>query len=175
MVGISWRERCPVGLDGLRLLSVAYWGLDAKIHQGRLIVAASVADEVLQVFRELFAASFVIEKMELASAFLGSDERLMDANITSAFNCRLATGSEGKYSAHSYGSAIDINPRWNPYVKRGQVLPPAGKAYVDRSAARPGLIREGDVVVRAFVSRGWRWGGRFRSLKDYQHFEKRRD
>ncbi len=175
MGGTSWRKGCPVGLDQLRLLSVPYWGPDGKTHRGRLIVAASLADELLQIFQELFAASFVIEKLELASAFLGSDERLMEANVTSAFNCRLATGSKGKYSAHSYGSAIDINPRWNPYLKRGRVLPPSGKEYLDRSAARPGLIREGDAVVRAFVSRGWRWGGRFRSLKDYQHFEKRRD
>ena len=175
MGGTSWREGCPVGLDELRLLSVPYRGPDGKTHWGRLIVAASVAEELLQIFGELFAESFVIEKLGLASAFLGSDERLMEANITSAFNCRLATGSKGKYSAHSYGSAIDINPRWNPYFKRGRVLPPAGKAYLERSEAKPGLIREGDAVVRAFVSRGWRWGGRFRSLQDYQHFEKRRD
>jgi hypothetical protein len=35
---------------------------------------------------------------------------------------------------------------------------------------RPGMIVDGDVVVRAFAGAGWGWGGHFRSLKDYQHF-----
>lgn len=41
-------------------------------------------------------------------------ESVEDDN-TSAFNCRLAEGSK-KYSKHSYGKAIDINPLENPYV-----------------------------------------------------------
>jgi hypothetical protein len=32
------------------------------------------------------------------------------------------------------------------------------------------MIHAGDPVVRAFRSVGWRWGGNWRSLKDYQHF-----
>jgi hypothetical protein len=50
------------------------------------------------------------------------------------------------------------------------VLPPAGAAYVDRTRAAQGMIQDGDVVVRAFASIGWEWGGHFESIEDYQHF-----
>jgi hypothetical protein len=79
------------------------------------------------------------------------------------------------WSNHSYGTAIDINPIQNPYVRGTTVLPPAsrdGNYHTDRSA-RPGVITSGDVVVSAFASIGWSWGGYWTSLKDYQHFDLR--
>jgi hypothetical protein len=30
-------------------------------------------------------------------------------------------------------------------------------------------------VVKALRQHGWRWGGKFRSFKDYHHFDKGRD
>ena len=44
------------------------------------------------------------------------------------------------------------------------MIPPAGKAYVDRANVRPGMAVEGGVLVRAFASVGWGWGGRFARL-----------
>jgi hypothetical protein len=32
------------------------------------------------------------------------------------------------------------------------------------------MIADGDVVVTAFASIGWSWGGRWTELRDYQHF-----
>jgi len=94
----------------------------------------------------------------------------MAANNTSAFNCRAVTGGSA-WSQHSYGWAIDINPVQNPYVtSSGTVLPPAGAQYVDRSQKAKGMIRAGDVVVKAFAAIGWGWGGYWSSTKDYQHF-----
>ncbi|MEM7275871.1 MAG: M15 family metallopeptidase [Actinomycetota bacterium] len=34
------------------------------------------------------------------------------------------------------------------------------------------MVVEGDVVVAAFDAIGWEWGGRWRSLVDYQHFSR---
>jgi hypothetical protein len=54
------------------------------------------------------------------------DDRSMEANNTSAFNCRPITGGTA-WSNHSYGRAIDVNPVQNPYISRGgTVLPPNG-------------------------------------------------
>ncbi len=50
------------------------------------------------------------------------------------------------------------------------VRPAAGRSFVDRSQNAPGLIHSGDVVVRAFASIGWKWGGDWTGTKDYQHF-----
>ena len=96
----------------------------------------------------------------------------MAANNTSAFNYRQISGSSGKLSLHAYGVAVDINPRQNPYVRGKTVLPAAGSEFLDRRRLQPGMIQAGDVVYQAFVKRGWRWGGDWTSLKDYQHFEK---
>jgi hypothetical protein len=65
---------------------------------------------------------------------------------------------------------VDVNPLENPEITSSQVLPPAGAAFRDRSRHARGMIHAGDAVVRAFAAIGWRWGGYWHSLKDYQHF-----
>jgi hypothetical protein len=107
--------------------------------------------------------------MQRIEAYGGDDDASMAADNTSAFNCREITGG-GAVSNHALGVAIDINPVENPYVRGGDVLPPAGAEYLDREDVRPGMIVEGDVTA-AFDAIGFDWGGRWRSLQDYQHFE----
>ena len=99
---------------------------------------------------------------------MGSDDASMAADNTSGFNCRRVPGTR-TWSQHAFGLAIDINPLENPFVHDGIVDPPGGRRYLDRSHFRRGMIRPGDVVVGAFASIGWSWGGRW-SSPDYQHF-----
>ena len=166
----SWRPGCPVSVDQLRLLTVSHWGFDGDVHRGKLVVHEDVAEVVLRVFRRLFEARFPIARMRLVDAYGADDQRSMAANNTSAFNCRLVSGTGG-WSEHAYGRAVDINPVQNPIVfSSGKVLPAAGTRYADRSRHAPGMIHAGDEVVRAFAAIGWGWGGSFRSAKDYQHF-----
>jgi hypothetical protein len=119
--------------------------------------------------RKLFNAHFPFRRIWLIDAYGSDDRRSMAANNTSAFNCRYVAGTT-RWSEHAYGRAIDINPIQNPYVSGSYVSPAAGRAYADRSRRAPGMIHAGDVVVRAFASIGWKWGGYWRSSKDYQHF-----
>lgn len=165
----SWEPGCPVAPDGLRIITMSHWNYAGSVSTGKLVVAASLANQVVEIFRDLYDARFPIERMELVDNYDGDDDQSMAANNTSAFNCRLVTGGSS-YSEHSYGRAIDINPVVNPYVKGSTVLPPAGSAYVDRSFDAPGMIHANDEVVQAFAARGWIWGGTWSSLKDYQHF-----
>ena len=58
----------------------------------------------------------------------------------------------------------------NPYVDARHVSPPNGAPYANRALAAPGMIHAGDVVVNAFATAGWGWGGNFNGAKDYQHF-----
>jgi hypothetical protein len=164
----SWRPGCPVGPDQLRLVTADHWDLGGRLRSGELVVHRDVAAAVVQVLRELHAARFPIQSMELVDRFGGDDGRSMAANNSSAFNCRAVTGGTS-WSEHSYGRAIDLNPVQNPYVRGATVLPTAGRAHLDRSAGTPGLIRDGDAVVRAFAGIGWSWGGTW-SSPDYQHF-----
>ncbi len=168
-VAASWHEGCPVAVEQLRLLTLTHWGFDGAVHTGRLVVHADHADTVVAVFADLYAVGFPIERMEPIDAYGGDDDASMAANNTSAFNCRPVTGGSS-WSEHAYGTAIDINPVQNPYVKGPTVLPEAGRVYVDRREPEPGKIRAGDDVVDAFSARGWGWGGYWSALKDYQHF-----
>jgi len=168
----SWREGCPVPLEDLSYVELSFWGYDGKVHQGELVVHERVAAQVVQMFGELFAAKFPIEKMRRVDHYEGSDDKSMADNNTSAFNCRKVAGRPGAYSRHAFGLAIDINPLTNPYVTpKGEVSPPEGQRYKDRTLKVPGLIVAGDACHKAFARRGWIWGGAWRRAKDYQHFE----
>jgi D-alanyl-D-alanine carboxypeptidase len=169
---VSWHAGCPVEIADLRRLELSYLDFRGRPAQGKLIVHKDVAEEVTAIFRDLFQHQFRIERMEPVEAFGGDDDRSMAANNTSAFNCRDITGQPGKFSNHSWGRAVDLNPLTNPYVKGEKVLPPGGKRYLDRSRAYPGGILAGSYVVRLFAQYGWTWGGDWKDRKDYQHFEK---
>ena len=169
MTGVTMHDGCPVGFDDLSMLRVTHWDFDGAAVTGELVVASVHAQDLVGVFGELFDAGFPIRSMRPAVEFDGSDDASMAADNTSAFNCRAVTGGSS-YSEHSYGHAIDINPRENPYVRGSTVLPPEGEAYLDREADVPGLIQADSVTTKAFAAIGWGWGGDWSSLKDYQHF-----
>lgn len=157
-------------MEDLRLLDVGYWGFDGVVHRGELVVHRDQAEQVLQVMQRLLDGRFPIERMVLVDAYEGDDDLSVEANNTSAFNCRRVAGSN-VWSQHAFGRAIDINPIQNPYVGgSGFIESPGGRAFADRSDVRPGMIVAGDQVVQAFASIGWEWGGNFRNSKDYQHF-----
>jgi len=161
---------CPVGFAGLRLLSVEHWGFDGRVHRGRLVVARDQARPLLGAMRRLFRLRYPIRRMRLVDAYGGDDHRSMDADNTSAFNCRFVAGTE-RWSEHAYGRAIDLNPVENPYVTAsGFVSPPAGAPFARRSRRSPGVIHGNGPVVRALAAAGWEWGGDWAWPKDYQHF-----
>ena len=164
----SWRPGCPVGTGDLRLVEATHWGYDGTRTVGRIVVHAGAIDGIAQVLRELYDARFQIERMQPVDDYGGDDGRSMEANNSSAFNCRPVAGTT-RWSEHSYGTAVDLNPVQNPYVRGDTVEPPAGRSYTDRSSVTPGMIVDGDAVVTAFARIGWEWGGHWRSSKDYQH------
>ena len=117
MTGVSWHRGCPVGFDRLRLLRVSHWGFDGRVHHGRLVVNRDSARPILGVMRTLFRLRFPIRRMRLVDAYGADDHRSMDADNTSAFNCRVVAGTD-RWSEHAYGHAIDLNPRREPLRHR---------------------------------------------------------
>jgi len=175
--GGSWREGCPVGPRDLRYLKVKYIDFNGKGKMGELIVHRTVAKEVTDIFGELYSNKYPIKKMRLVSDYRASDFQSIEADNTSAFNCRPITGGK-KWSLHSYGKAIDINPIENPYISRSghishkKSLKHRKRVHRNSSAADKAVMLKNDKIVKAFKKRGWRWGGDWNSIKDYQHFDK---
>jgi len=165
----SWQAGCPVRADELRYLTVSFWGFDGRHHTGELLVNARVAADMVTVFRALHAARFPLEEMRVVAAPELDTPPTGDGNNTTAFVCRPARG-QTRWSAHAYGLAVDVNPFCNPYRRGDLVLPELASAYLDRARVRPGMIRPGDAVVRAFTAVGWTWGGTWTSPRDLMHF-----
>jgi hypothetical protein len=169
MTGVSWRAGCPVALRDLRLLSLSHHGFDGRVHTGRLVVHRDVARAVVSAFRALYVSGVPVRRMVPVDAYGGSDFRSIEADNTSAFNCRYVDGTT-RWSEHAYGRALDLNPIENPYVSGGRTSHPASVRYLDRTRRGPGMALEGGALVRAFDRIGWGWGGRWSGTKDYQHF-----
>jgi D-alanyl-D-alanine carboxypeptidase len=165
-----WRPGCPVGFADLRVVTATHLDFSGRVQTGRLVVHREVAPKVVTVLRRLYGARFPIRRMIPIEAYGGSDFASIEADNTSAFNCRAATGSS-RWSEHAYGRAIDLNPIENPYVQPGgKVYHTASRPYVNRARLRPGMAVEGEIAVRAFDAVGFGWGGRWSGTKDYQHF-----
>jgi hypothetical protein len=165
----TWTARCPVTLDDLRYVTVSFRGFDGRAHTGELMVHRQVADDVVTVFRRLFAAGYPIERMRITTLEEQSAPPTGDGNTTGAFNCRPSVGA-ARWSEHAYCRAVDVNPFQNPYVHGRLVLPELASAYADRGRVLPGMITRDGPVVTAFRSVGWDWGGSWHSAKDYMHF-----
>lgn len=176
MQGRSYKEDCLIPRSDLRYLIILHRNMDGQAVVGELVVNKEISDDILAIMRELYDLYYPIEQVRLVDYYEGDDELSMAANNSSAFNWRPLTGSTTKISRHAMGMAIDINPLYNPYYKfhRGieTIKPEEGEPYVDRMWEFPYIIEEDDVCYQLFMERGFKWGGDWRSLKDYQHFEK---
>lgn len=174
--GKSYKEVCPVPRAELRYLRVLHRDLEGRIVPGEMICNRAIAGDLVDIFRTLYKAGYPIERMVLIDEYDADDTRSMEANNSSSFNFRTVAGSAA-LSKHSRGMAVDINPLYNPCVSRRSgrtvVEPGAGRPYADRSRKFPCKIDHEDLCYREFTRRGFTWGGNWRSLKDYQHFEKK--
>lgn len=180
MVGSSWTPGCPVGRSGLRYVSVNFWGFDGRRSRGSLVVNRSIAGQTAAAFSRLYDLRFRIRQMRPMDASWGrnpkgpgaNDYAAMEADNTSAFNCRYVGGEEASkvYSKHAYGTAIDINDLENPYAASdGRVYPDS--YWLRRRGPAPGVFSSSSsAAVRAFTNQGMRWGGLW-SDPDFQHFE----
>ncbi|HKL98445.1 MAG TPA: M15 family metallopeptidase, partial [Mobilitalea sp.] len=173
--GKSYGEKCDIPYEELRYIRVLYNGFDGKTYIGELIVNRAIVQDIIEIFRELYAINYPIERMVLVDNYEADDIRSMEANNSSAFNYRFIAESSRR-SKHSYGIAIDINPLYNPYITEHDgnttVLPGNAKEYVDRTKDLEYYIQKGDPCYEAFIKRGFTWGGEWKNSKDYQHFEK---
>ncbi len=175
--GISYPVDCTVPLDELRYVGLMYVDFNGETQKGELICNKALAQDMVEIFYELYSNNYQLESVKLVDEYGGNDTASMLANNTSCFNYRVVEGTT-RLSNHAYGRAIDINPFYNPYITYNKdgttnVSPAGSEAYADRSASFPYKIDENDLAYKLFKEHGFKWGGNWNNSKDYQHFEKK--
>ncbi len=178
ITGVSYPAEGAVQIDyaDLNYLHVMHYNFEGEAVEGEIICNAAIAQDLTEIFYELYIAEYQIEKITLIDNYSGDDTASMEDNNTSCFNYRTVDGTD-KLSKHALGLAIDINPFYNPYVRYtkdgGQLVSPEGsESYADRTSSFPYKIDTEDLCYRLFIEHGFTWGGNWNSSKDYQHFQK---
>lgn len=178
ITGVSYPAEGAVQIDyaDLNYLHVMHYNFEGEAVEGEIICNAAIAQDLAEIFYELYIAEYQIEKITLIDNYSGDDTASMEDNNTSCFNYRTVDGTD-KLSKHALGLAIDINPFYNPYVRYtkdgGQLVSPEGsESYADRTSSFPYKIDTEDLCYRLFIEHGFTWGGNWNSSKDYQHFQK---
>lgn len=155
-------------INDLMLLDVTYYSYDNKLHKGQLVIAKSIENDITRIFELALKEKFYIEKCIPIVKYNWSDNKSMQDNNTSSFNYRKVSGSKN-LSKHSYGLAIDINPKNNPVVYKNGRISPSGAKYI--TSAKGTLSNKSQITIELKII-GWKWGGDFISFKDYHHFQK---
>ena len=164
--------------DDLKYLNVLYVDFDGETQVGEIVCNAAIAEDLTEIFHELYKADYRIERIRLIDEYNADDNLSMEDNNTSSF-CYRVVENTTRLSNHAYGMAIDINPFYNPYVvynSEGTRITPVGsEIYADRSdeVMNPYRIDKNDLAYKLFKEHGFTWGGDWNSCKDYQHFEKK--
>lgn len=163
-----YKEGVPTKISSEMVLTqVEYIDYNGNDTKGLIVVNRKIAEEVIEIFREIKEAGFQIEKIIPISEYDWDDDKSMEYNNTSGYNYRFVANTQ-KLSNHSYGMAIDINPRYNPMIVKDRISPSNGSYSIENK----GTITADSEVVKILKKRGWKWGGDYKSLKDYQHFDK---
>ncbi|MCH5210815.1 MAG: M15 family metallopeptidase [Oscillospiraceae bacterium] len=185
MLGKSMTPNDNISFDDLSYLTIPHWDFNDARVEGHMIVNAALAEDVLDIFAELYDIRYPIENMEIVDYFFDKQTEILDSpdrasmgnNNTSSFYYRVVAGSS-TLSKHALGRAIDLNPKTNPYVNGSSVSPANAAKYSDRSQSgwtemeKRAFIGTNTEVYRIFRNHGWEWGGEIWSYQDYQHFQK---
>ncbi len=182
ITGISYPENgCTVPYEDLNYVGLKYIDFKGQEQTGELICNKAIAQDMVEIFHELYRNEYRLESVHLIDEYDGDDTASMTENNTSCFNYRVVDGT-ASLSKHAYGLAIDVNPYYNPYVVFGRnsdgsdyISPPGSEIYADRSQSFAYKIDENDLCYRLFTEHGFTWGGNWNSTKDYQHFQKKID
>ena len=174
MQGKSYKDNCTVPYEDLRYVHILHKDFEGNTKEGELVVNRLIAEDILEIFRELYNQNYPIEKVKLVDEYNADDEASMSDNNSSAFNFRFISYTT-TISKHGLGLAIDINTLYNPYVKTVNgalnIEPANATEYVDRDKEFEHKIDHNDLCYRLFTEHGFEWGGDWSSAKDYQHFE----
>lgn len=172
--GKSFKENCTIPKEDLRYVHILHKNLEGQTLKGEIVCNKKIASILLDIFKELYKNNYPIQKVKLIDEYNADDEKSMSDNNSSCFNFRFISYSK-TLSNHAKGLAVDINPLYNPYIKtlngKPHIEPASAEQFADRNKNFPYKIDENDLCYKLFTEAGFEWGGNWKNVKDYQHFE----
>lgn len=97
---IPFEYKDSVDINSFSYLQISYFGFDNKPYVGEMIVNSKLADDVLEIFKELYEIKYPIEKIRLIDEYNANDELSMSDNNTSCF-CYRVISKTNKLSNHA--------------------------------------------------------------------------
>jgi len=175
-----------IGLDDLVYLKFLHYDYDGNTKVGELIVNKIIKDKTIDILKKSFENKIQFNSFKLVDDYFITDDddrteidnRSIADNNSYGFFYRKIYGTE-RLSNHSYGCAIDINPRENPYLpyRNGEYdytnLTELDKKYLHNreESDNPHIITQRSPIYKIFKSQKFEWGGDWEHTKDYQHYE----
>ena len=99
MNGKSMPESASISYEDLAYIRLTHYGFDNEIHYGEMVVDKRLAEDVIEIFKELYDKKYPIEKVRLIDEYNADDNLSMNDNNSSAFCYRTIKGSN-KISNH---------------------------------------------------------------------------
>lgn len=163
-------------LEKLRYVHIWHYDFSGTPKEGELICNEYIAQDLVEIFYELYRNEYQLDKVLLADEYDGDADAAREDNNSFCFYSTQA-GENSTLSRHASGLALDINPCYNPlitYEEDGSrtITPASAADYADRTGSFPYKIDEDDLCYKLFVRHGFTWGGNRNSDKAYQHFQK---
>jgi hypothetical protein len=141
-------------------IEVRFYNFKGEPETGYIEVNKSIKKETKNVFDKLYQKRFIINNVTVSNK--RSDKEIILENDSTSFNFRTVLG-KNRLSKHSFGYAIDINPKNNP-------AKPSEMFDIYDTTIREGIIEENTIDI--FKENGFRWGGEiFKGFWDSHHFE----
>ncbi len=169
MTGPLWRAGCPVPLSALRAIEARHVTSKDAAADGVLVLHRAPPRAHSACCARSTRHAFPIRRMHPIERYGGSDNRSIEADNTSGFNCRAVTGGT-RWSEHAYGArSISTPSRIRTCSMAARATRARAPTWTAR-AWRPGKAVTGSIAVTAFAAEGFRWGGLWTNPIDTQHF-----
>jgi peptidoglycan L-alanyl-D-glutamate endopeptidase CwlK len=128
----------------------------------------AVVDEVEQIvdkIEAMFKQNMAIRITQGLRTFAEQDALYAQGRTTAG---KKVTNAKGGESYHNYGISVDF-ALLHDKNNDGKFEEISWDMYTDWDEDH---VNDWQEVVNAFVGAGWAWGGSWKTLKDYPHFEK---
>lgn len=178
--GSSIMDDSPISLSDLAYLTLPYCDFDGQVSTGHMLCSKAIADEVLDIFEELFFNTYPIKSIEIAEDFNDAQTAVLttlEAASKGSNNttCLMYKKNGNEFDKSAYGMSIDINPLINPDTTQSDTMPRNAIRYKDRAHAELtytenwAFIRPDSDIIKTFEKYGWKWCG---ESGNYGRFEK---